>query len=100
MKEITEPRTIYFGQIVAKYSAILGTIILLGFLFTDNIAVALAGLAYTVLAALVNGIIVLTLLFNLIYYIEYRPRITATILFMLLNIPLSLIYFYIVVTLI
>lgn len=96
MKENIEPQMIAIGKKVARYSAISGTFILLTFLISNRLEIAFFGLAFVFLAAITNGIIVFILVIELIYNIDYRQRIAAVILYMLLNIPLTIVYFLIV----
>lgn len=92
MKENTEPQMIYVGKKLAYYSAVIGTIILITYLISHANYLIELGLIYVLLAFVVNGIFLLVLLLELIYNRAYWKSYMATIIAMLLNIPLSLLY--------
>lgn len=91
-----EPKVILVGKRVAQCSAIIGTLIFLCFMALNRLEIAVFGMAFIFFAALANLIVVLVLLIELSRKVQYRSKIAATILYMLLNIPLSVCYFFIV----
>ncbi|MBB6238196.1 hypothetical protein HDC90_002825 [Pedobacter sp. AK013] len=93
----TEPKTIRVGQKTAVYSFAFGTTILLIFLLSKYTPLVAVGLYYVLAASVINVLILLTLLIQFLYYKEHRKKILVTITIMLLNIPISLLYFFIVI---
>lgn len=78
------------GKQTAKYSAIIGIGIFLLFCISRFEALMPIGLFYLVVAAIVNGIILLTLFIELLINAKDRKQLLISMGIMLLNIPLSL----------
>ncbi|NII81933.1 MULTISPECIES: hypothetical protein [unclassified Pedobacter] len=93
----TAPKTISVGQKTAVYSFVFGTMILLIFLLSKYTPLVAVGLYYVLAASVFNMLILLTLLIQFMYYKEHRKKILTTVTFMLLNIPISILYFFIVI---
>jgi hypothetical protein len=93
----TEPQIIRVGQKTAIYSFAIGTVILLIFLMSKYTPFVAVGLYYVLAAFVINSLILLTLLIQLLYHKEHWRKILATVSFMLLNVPISLLYFFIVI---
>ncbi|WP_412468018.1 hypothetical protein [Pedobacter sp. KLB.chiD] len=96
MKEIKEPQMTYFGRKLAYYSALFGTGILLAYLISHAEFLIGLGLFYLLSAFVINSIFLFALLIELMYNTaQWRAYIIA-MLSMLLNIPLSFFYFFLV----
>lgn len=82
------------GIIVALLSFIIGTLLLLSFLYDNNLKIAYIGQYFVVGACIVNFIVFLLILsFTNTKHKDFKK----TIVIMLLNIPIALIYLYIVI---
>lgn len=82
--------------ITATVSFILGTVLLILFLTTKSSILLETGLFYVAIASIVNGITLLILIINAIRNQHYFQENLFTILIFLLNIPITIGYFYIV----
>ncbi|MEH3115592.1 hypothetical protein [Pedobacter terrae] len=96
MKEIKEPQMTYVGRKLAYHSAFFGTIILVAYLISHANFLIVLGLMYLLSAFVINGIFLFALLVELMYKTAQWRAYMIAILSMLLNIPLSLFYFFIV----
>lgn len=88
-------------QKIGIYSAIisfvLGTLLFLGFFYLDNgYQLMEPGFIFVIVAGIVNSMIVLLLLIDSIKSKENRKKIVITIFLILLNIPISVYYFNLV----
>ncbi|WP_298548224.1 hypothetical protein [uncultured Aquimarina sp.] len=83
--------------IIATFSFLLGTILLLLHLITYWDKVIIIGLFYVLIAAALNGITFIGLLANTIINHHYYKENLTTISIFLLNIPITIGYFLIVV---
>ncbi|MGM9478444.1 hypothetical protein ACS5PU_18610 [Pedobacter sp. GSP4] len=96
MKEIPDPQMIYIAKKLAYYSALIGTIIFVSFLLSKATYLMGLGLVYILSATVINAIFLLVLVIELIYNPIHWRSYLATIICMLLNIPLSMLYFFLV----
>lgn len=96
MEEIKEPQMSYIGKKLAYYSALAGTIILVAYLISQVEFLIGLGLVYVLSAFVVNGIFLLALLLEVIYNTLYWRAYIVAIISMLLNIPLVILYLFIV----
>lgn len=85
-------KIIQFGNQVAVGSFLLGTSIFLIHYWTDNDQFKLLGLAYIFVAAIINTGLLITLLATAVKVKAERWKILRTCCFMLLNVPVMLIY--------
>ncbi|QNR85750.1 hypothetical protein H9N25_04625 [Pedobacter riviphilus] len=95
-EEIKEPQMIYVGKKLAYYSAFFGTMILIAYMISHAGFLIGLGLVYVLSAFVINGIFLLILLLELIYNTDYRRAYIVAIISMLLNIPLSFFYLFLV----
>ncbi|MBO9675798.1 MAG: hypothetical protein J7577_20295 [Sphingobacteriaceae bacterium] len=96
MEEIKEPQMIYIGKKLAYYSALIGTIILVAYLLSHADFLIVLGLVYVLSALVINGIFLFALLIELLYNTTHWRAYSVAIICMLLNIPLSAFYFFLV----
>ncbi|MCX2493143.1 hypothetical protein OQX63_06640 [Pedobacter sp. PF22-3] len=94
MEEIPEPQMSYVGKKIAYYSAIIGTLIFLTYLISNSFFLIIAGAVFTLSAAIVNIIVIALIIVELISYQNHWRRALITIISMLLNIPLVLLYIF------
>lgn len=80
---------------VTFVSFLIGTFLFLCGLVTENEGVFLLGFWYTVLAFLVNSVILLHLIYLLVISPSIRKSILVRILLLLSNIPIAILYIYI-----
>lgn len=87
------------GQITAVLSFAIGTC-LLAFLFyfgESNFIIQL-GLTFIIIAFIINIVLLSVLVGAAILYPDYRDKLLKTGCLMLLNIPIAILYFYMVIT--
>lgn len=94
MEEITEPQMNYIGKRLAYYSAIFGTLIMVTYLISNSFFLLVVGAVYILGAALINTLVLLLILIELISNQKLWRSSVATIICMLLNIPLSIFYIF------
>ncbi len=82
---------------VATFSFLLGTILLLVHLIIPWEQIIIIGLFYVLVASVFNGITFIGLLANAIINYQYYRENLMTIVVFLLNIPIALGYFFIVI---
>jgi len=92
-----EPLIIRIGKKAALYSAAIGTFLLLAFLISKQNLLIAIGLNYVMLAFIMNTIILLALIAALFLHTAHWKNIAVTIICVLLNIPLSILYLTIVI---
>jgi len=84
----------------AKWLAIIsfsiGSLIFLLFLFTKNTNLVFTGLIYVILAFFINLIALVTMIISLIINPKYRKQDFISILYLLSNVPIASLYFWIV----
>lgn len=84
-------------KLIAIISFVLGTCLLLSFfLFPKNDALTVDGLYYVGYATLINAVLFLVLIIMAFVYWDYRVPIFKTCGVLLLNIPVAIGYFFIV----
>ena len=86
-----------FSTKIAVYSFGIGTLLFLLHFVTQDAYLYIIGYFYLILAIIINGIILLFLLYKLIIYKNTRQQIFIKILILLANIPIALFYFYIII---
>lgn len=84
----------YVGKKIAYYSAIIGTLIFLTYLISNSFFLIIAGAVFTLSAAIVNITVIALIIVELISYQNHWRRALITIISMLLNIPLVLLYIF------
>lgn len=83
---------------IAAISFLVGTIIFIGeILFPDYYQIKLAGLAFIVLAVVVNSITLFFLILNLLSNTKKQQTTIAEILIVLCNIPIAALYLFILI---
>ncbi|GAA4238252.1 hypothetical protein GCM10022291_28020 [Postechiella marina] len=86
------------SKAIAVVSFIWGTSLFLLQLYTNNpYKLPYFGLIFIILAAIINTILVIILLYKIIKYKNRQIEILKTIGFMLLNIPIATLYFIIII---
>lgn len=91
-EEIKRPELIETGKWMSVISAAIGTVILLAYFVLKADVLMFIGLFYIYFATAINGIFFLVLLLECFRQQDHWRKITATMFFMLLNIPLSIFY--------
>jgi|SRR6218665_661380 len=92
------PETGNFSTQTALFSFGIGTLILVThLLFPKANRIIYCGLVYVVLAAIINILVLLVLLYHFIVTPNYREYFAIKILILLANIPIAVLYFFIVI---
>lgn len=87
------------GQIVALLSFVIGTILLAFYLyFGEEVINVFAAFFFVVGALIANTVLITVIIGRAILYSQHRLKSLKTIALMLINIPISILYFYMVVT--
>jgi len=89
---MTEPQILKIGKQLAVLSAVVGSLILAIFIITRNGEMMHPGFYYPILAGIINGAVLVSLGLTIYFARHYWRKIIATMIFMLSNIPLSIIY--------
>lgn len=97
MKNTLEPQIIFIGKKATIYSAAIGTFLLLAFQMSKQDSLIAIGISYILFAFVVNSLILLALIAALFFHTPHWKKIIATIICVLLNIPLSIFYLSIVI---
>ncbi|WP_316807243.1 hypothetical protein [Pedobacter agri] len=92
MKDLPEPKIIETCQRIAIISAAIGTAIFAFYIFSKIGETLFFGLMYIAAAGLINGIYLIVLGVSCFIYKAHWRKIVTTMVFMLANIPLSIIY--------
>ncbi|MFD2288317.1 hypothetical protein ACFSOV_19580 [Pedobacter petrophilus] len=92
-----EPQIIQIGKKAAIYSAAAGTFLLLAYLISKQDSLISIGISYILFAVFANVLILLALIIALFTQTLHWKKIVATIICVLLNIPLSIFYLSIVI---
>ncbi len=95
MKEIPEPQMNYLGKKIAYYSALVGTLIFVIYLISNSLFLMIAGAVFTIGAAILNVFVRAIILVELIFNKSYWRNSIVTVICTLLNIPLVLLYIFI-----
>ncbi len=86
------------AKLIAIISFVLGTFLLFSFLlFPKDDSITLAGLYYVGYASLSNAILFLVLIITAFAYWDYRKMVFKTCCLLFLNIPIAIVYFFIVI---
>lgn len=76
----------------------IGTLLLLlHFIFKNSDIIIITGIYYILISLLVNGLMFLKLIIDWITEAENRPNIERQVLILFANIPISFVYFLIVI---
>jgi hypothetical protein len=90
---------INIAKLITILSFVLGTCLLLSFLlFPQEDSIAFAGLYYVGYVSLINAVLFLVLIITAFVYWDYRIKVFKTCGLLLLNIPIAIGYFFIVIT--
>lgn len=92
-----EPQIIQIGKKAAIYSAVAGTFLLLAYIISKQDALIEIGISYVLFAIFANTLILLALSTALFTQTSHWKKIVATIICVLLDIPLSIFYFFIII---
>lgn len=84
-------------QYCAIFSFSLGTLIFLLYLFSDNNGAIILGLYYTFFAIALNSILFTITTFCVIFSDKYRKIYIQNLGILLINVPIALCYFYVVI---
>jgi len=95
MEEIPESHMNYLGKKIAYYSALVGTLIFVTYLISNSLFLMIAGAVFTIGAAILNVFVLAIILVELIFNKSYWRNSIVTVICMLLNIPLVLLYIFI-----
>ncbi|MDY0907137.1 hypothetical protein SOM16_19580 [Pedobacter sp. CFBP9032] len=92
MTNTLEPQIILIGKKASIYSAVIGTLLLLAYLISNEHSLIAIGISYILFAFVINSLILLALVAALFFHTPHWKKIVATIICVLLNIPLSIFY--------
>ena len=92
MTNTLEPQIILIGKKASIYSAVIGTLLLLAYLVSNEQSLIAIGISYILFAFVINSLILLALVAALFFHTPHWKKIVATIICVLLNIPLSIFY--------
>lgn len=95
MDEILEPQMNYVGKKLAYYSALIGTLIFITYLLSKSLFLVIAGVVFILGAGIVNVLVLALILIELIDNQNHWRNSVVTIICMLLNIPLVMLYLFI-----
>ena len=85
------------GKLIALISFLLGTYLLVSFLLFPKVdSIVIIGLYYVGYATIINVILFVFLIIVVFIYWDYRVNILKTCGLLLLNIPIAIGYFFIV----
>lgn len=92
------PESGNFSTQTALFSFGIGSLFLVAHLLFPKLEeIIICGLAYVVFAVLVNILVLLYLLYHFIVASDYREYFAIKILILLANIPIAILYFFIVI---
>ncbi|WP_400077599.1 hypothetical protein [Winogradskyella sp. R77965] len=90
---------INIGKLITIISFVLGTCLLVSFiLFPKEDSIVMIGLHYVGYAIVINAILLLFLIITAFVYWDQRITVFKTCGLLLLNIPIAIAYFFIVIT--
>lgn len=90
----------HLGQIIALLSFVTGTTFLALYLyFGEAVVNVFYGLVFVIVSVIVNTVVFMFVLGSASLYKTHRKEGLITCLVMLLNIPIALLYFFMVITL-
>jgi hypothetical protein len=84
------------GLFTALISFLIGTILLIIFYLTNSYSMTLFGMIFIAIAGIINLVVLVKVLINLINEKENRKKHILTSGIMILNIPIAVFYFFIV----
>lgn len=96
MKNSDKNFTAHASKQIAKYSAIIGTGIFLAFCLTRFPSLVFLGFGYVFLATIVNFFALFALMIEMLSNSKDRDQLINAMGIILLNIPLTLVYIFIV----
>ena len=89
----------HLGQITALLSFVIGTCFLAFYLYFGENAIPLgSAVVFIILAIIINSILLMIILITVLFGKTHRLEALKTCVLMLLNIPISILYFYMVAT--
>ncbi|WP_406826068.1 hypothetical protein [Pedobacter sp. KACC 23697] len=94
-EDIPEPQMNYLGKRIAYYSAIVGTLIFFTYLISNLFFLMIAGAVFILGAAILHILVLALIIVELISNKAYWRNSLLTISCMLLNIPLVMLYIFI-----
>jgi hypothetical protein len=86
-----------FSTQLAIISYVIGTIIFLSYIFSNNSKLIDVGLFYIGIALIINFIMLIWLIYLLITQKNHREYFVIKILILLANIPIAIFYFYLII---
>ncbi|WP_418604260.1 hypothetical protein [Hwangdonia sp.] len=90
---------IYLGKIVAFLSFIIGTTTLSLYLYFDNSnSIGSFGFYFVIIALVINMLLLVVNIIAIAIDSQHRSELIKTSGIMLLNIPIAVVYFYIVIS--
>jgi len=95
MEEIPESQMNYLGKKIAYYSALVGTLIFVTYLISNSLFLMIAGAVFTIGSAILNVLVVALILVELIFNKSYWRNSLFSVVCILLNIPLVILYIFI-----
>lgn len=90
----------YSSELAVGTFAVGTLLFLLYYVFPNKTELIMTGIFYILFALLLNGMMLLYLLYQLIILPKKRENITIKILILLSNIPIAILYFYLIINLI
>ncbi|MFD1163861.1 hypothetical protein ACFQ2E_15635 [Hwangdonia seohaensis] len=86
------------SKAIAIISFAIGTILfVLQLYFRKSVVFIYPGIIFILIAVIINSILLIALVFSLIGYINQRLELLKTCGLVLLNIPIAILYFYILI---
>lgn len=82
------------ARLTSVGSFIIGTLFFLAFQTSHNFDLVSYGLIYILIAAIVNSLVLLTIIYKAMFDEKNRVKLLAHALLMLLNIPIVFLYIY------
>lgn len=95
MEEIPEPQMNYLGKKIACYSVIVSTMIFFAYLISNSFFLIIAGAVFTLGAAILNVLVLALILVAFIFNKSYWRNSLFSVVCLLLNIPLVILYIFI-----
>jgi len=89
---------INISRILAVSSFLFGTLLLSGYYFTESFPILLIGFVFVVITFIVNLIFLISLLGKFFISKIKRKKVFVSIVIILLNIPISVGYYYFAMT--
>lgn len=87
------------GQVVALLSFVIGTLFLAFYLyFGENYIPLGLALAFIIIAFIVNSVLLVAIIGTTLFRKTHKKEALITCVLMVLNIPIAILYFYMIVT--